>query len=100
MATGELKLFLEIWDERNHYCTSCDKYLGEIPNICYFSHIIKKSQRRDLRLVKENVMLECFKCHQIWEFGTKEQKKKMNNFESKLEYLKENHKSLYFKLHD
>ena len=70
--SGELEVFKEIWDERHHVSELSGKPLGKF-NVCYFSHIISKGSRPDLRGSKENIMLMTFDEHQLWEFGTKEQ---------------------------
>lgn len=74
--TGEGELFLEIWDERPHYCTNCKDPLGNEPVPHYFSHIKSKGAYPELRLVKTNIELLCLQCHSLWDFGTKEEFKK------------------------
>ena len=71
--TGEKELFLEIWNERPHYCTNpeCRTYLGEEPMTYFFSHIKSKGAYPELRLVKSNIELLCFDCHFREEFKTK-----------------------------
>lgn len=59
----QFKMFLEIWTNNPHYCQSCNKYLGEEPLSLYFDHLIEKSARRDLALVKENIYICCGDCH-------------------------------------
>jgi len=63
--TGEKKLFLEIWEEREHICSNpnCKKFLGEEPLAQFFSHRKPKSTHPELRLDKNNVYLKCFECH-------------------------------------
>ena len=72
-VTGEREMFLEIWNEREHYCSNGEKcknskngigmYLGSEPKTFYFSHIKPKSTHPELRLVKSNVDLLCYDCH-------------------------------------
>lgn len=71
--TGEREMFLEIWQERPHYCTNknCNKWLGNEPRTFFFSHIKPKSVYPQLRLNKNNIQLLCFDCHQIFDFGDK-----------------------------
>lgn len=70
-ATGEKELFLEIWEERPHYCTNinCKEYLGEEPLTHYFSHMKSKGAHNELRLDKQNITLLCFDCHYIYDNG-------------------------------
>jgi hypothetical protein len=64
-TTGEREMFLEIWEERPHFCTNpkCRTFLGNEPKTVFFSHIKPKSVYSELRLVKSNVRLLCFSCH-------------------------------------
>lgn len=70
-STGEKELFEEIWGERAHYCQNenCNKFLGNTPNIQFFSHRKSKGARPELRLEKSNIDLLCCDCHHEWEFG-------------------------------
>ena len=63
--TGEREMFLEIWEERAHYCTNpkCRVFLGNEPKTVFFSHIKAKSVYPELRLEKTNIRLLCFSCH-------------------------------------
>lgn len=63
-ATGEKALFLEIWEEREHYCDNCKCHLGDEPLVFFFGHIKPKSVYPELRLDKKNIALWCFDCHQ------------------------------------
>lgn len=69
--TGERELFLEIWEERPHYCTNkdCQEYLGEEPLTHYFAHLKSKGAHNELRLDKDNIALLCFDCHYIYDNG-------------------------------
>lgn len=68
-STGERELFLKIWEEREHYCQHCGKYLGEEPKSFYFSHIKGKGAYPELRLDPNNIELLCYECHHNWDFG-------------------------------
>lgn len=65
VATGEGEMFLEIWNERPHYCEEedCGVFLGHEPKTWFFSHDKPKSVYPELRLVKTNVKLRCYDCH-------------------------------------
>lgn len=69
--TGERELFLEIWNERLHYCTNqnCKSYLGEEPLTHFFAHIKSKGAHNELRLDKSNICLLCFYCHYTYDNG-------------------------------
>jgi len=60
--TGELEMFWQIWEEREHICVHCKKKLYEF-NVWYFAHKKPKSTHPELRLVKENVDIQCSDCH-------------------------------------
>lgn len=70
-ATGELKMFKEIWEERSHFCQNkmCGRYLGENLMPIFFSHRKSKGAYPALRLCKDNIDLLCAECHQKWETG-------------------------------
>lgn len=71
--TGERELFLEIWNERAHYCENpnCRKWLGNEPKVNFFSHRKSKGAYPELRLVKTNIDLLCGECHHQEDFGEK-----------------------------
>lgn len=93
--TGEKAMFLDLWDNLMHNCSNCYVHLGEEPKAQFFSHIITKGKRPDLRLKPANIMLECLECHQIWDFGTMEERLNMENFDYKMEYIRKNDATLY-----
>lgn len=68
---GEKELFLEIWNEKAHYCENkkCNKWLGHEPKAIFFSHRKPKSIYPELRLDKNNIDLLCQDCHWVWDFG-------------------------------
>src|ERR1043165_5676907 len=80
--------YLEIWNERPHYCISCDKYLGEVPNLCFFEHGLPKSTFPQYRYNKENLSLVCISCHQEKEAGFPNEKYKI-----KLNELRRKHET-------
>lgn len=65
----QFEFFKEIWQERPHYCKSCDKYLGEEPLSLYFDHLIEKNLRPELRFIKENIYICCGDCHSAKTIG-------------------------------
>ena len=71
--TGELDLFREIWEEREHVCKNCGDELSENVSIRdfihYFSHQKTKGAYPELRLDKTNIDLNCPTCHDLWEFA-------------------------------
>jgi len=68
--TGELELFKEIWEEREHYCFICSKPILEAV-VSNFMHVVAKGKSGALRLVKENIVIGCHdfqsSCHEIWD---------------------------------
>jgi len=67
--TGELDMFIKIWEERPHVCVECGKRLGDKLNVSYFSHRRSKGAYPELRLVKSNIDILCTECHHEWDFG-------------------------------
>ena len=72
-TTGELALFKEIWMEREHICDECDEVLTYF-SVDWFHHIKGKGKYPELRLVKDNIQMLCFKHHQDKHFGFKTNK--------------------------
>jgi hypothetical protein len=61
----EKKIFIEIWNEREHNCEICNKKILEAQTFC-FAHKCPKWTYPEHRLKKENISLVCsIKCH--WE---------------------------------
>ena len=79
--TGELLMFKEIWEERDHICINCKKELGEELNIQYFSHRVSKGRDAKLRLEKSNIDILCCECHFAHEFqGNKKFKEREDKY--------------------
>ena len=77
--TGELAMFLEIWNEREHKCEHCGKNQPIFYVHC-FAHIKPKGTYPELRLVKSNIRILCHYwddgrgwhgCHQVETFEGK-----------------------------
>ncbi len=56
--TGELAMFLEIWQERKHECDHCGRPLLAF-KVHYFDHIKPKGSYPELRLDKNNIQILC-----------------------------------------
>jgi len=74
-----------------------EKIIIERPNVCEsclgstdltFSHTIPVSIRKDLEFEEANVIIECMKCHYIWEHGTIQQKQTLLSYKAKTEYIR------------
>lgn len=92
------EFYLEIWKEREHICTGCGKYLGREPLSYFFSHTIKKNHSPHLKFEKDNIELECDKCHVNWDYGALHKKKALKNFEKKMAYVLEKDPILHDKI--
>lgn len=66
---NQKEMFFHIWEEKPHTCDLCGVYLGEEPLAHYFSHILSKGAYPRLKLNPENIMLNCWDCHQKWDHG-------------------------------
>jgi len=66
VATGEYKLFEEIWEERPHRCSVCGKPLP-VFNVRYFAHVLGKKAYPHLRLFKGNIAILCGICHRLFD---------------------------------
>jgi hypothetical protein len=57
-VTGELNVFMEIWEERPHVCFITDKEIkAHEVNINCFAHVFPKGAYPELRLEKKNILL-------------------------------------------
>lgn len=99
----DAKFYEKVWNEREHYCENCGKFLGDYFRdekgklICLFryAHIITKTKYPLLRHNSENLMLLCLDCHTKFDNAPIEIVKKMPCYnKEKIEYLKNLHKSL------
>lgn len=59
----------EIWNKRPHYCQSCNLWLGNKPNLCYFDHLLPKNKYPELRYEPDNLYLTCPQHHSEKEAG-------------------------------
>lgn len=98
--TGEAEVFKQVWEERPHNCETCGCTIGPDPIPTYFSHIIRKSKSEELRLEKDNILLECFKCHFTWDHGIMANKVKQKSFWRKMDYIKSKDTGLYSRMMD
>jgi len=67
--TGELALFQEIWNEREHKSQIDGTPLKDF-KVVYFSHILSKGAYGGFRLLKQNIVLKTLQQHHDWEFNT------------------------------
>lgn len=58
------ELFLEIWNEREHYSELSQKYLGEEPLTTFFHHVLEKELYPEVKYEKWNIILVRFEEHQ------------------------------------
>lgn len=82
--TLDLAFYNSIWEEREHFCYNCGKYLGSEPLTIYFDHILEKGLDRykHLRHDKRNICLLCGDCHSSKTFGNVPTKLKKLRFDT------------------
>lgn len=90
-GSTDKKFYQSIWNEREHYCEECGKWLGDEPAWSYFSHILPKSHYNKLRYCKANIDLLCPDCHHRWEF--KDRKNMRVYSEDKINKLKDDERN-------
>lgn len=71
-ATGQKTIFMEIWNERPHVSEVSGEYLGNEPNVSFFSHILGKKAYPRFILNKNNILLMTFEEHYEFDFGSPE----------------------------
>lgn len=62
-ATGEMRIFLEAWANRDHYSQIGGEYLGNIFKHIFCSHVLSKGAYSEARLHPENIFLVTEKEH-------------------------------------
>ena len=68
-ATGELELFMRLWEDRTHVSFLSGIPLGEF-NVSLFAHVLSKKQYSNFRLFDKNIILLTEYEHHILEQGT------------------------------
>jgi len=94
------KIRLEIWETRDHICDLCLHPIEGEPLNYYFSHILSRGAEIRAKYDLDNIMLNHFECHQLWDFGTEDKLKGLQGYEAmrdKKQELKEkyNNTKLY-----
>ena len=89
------KVYMEILEERGHYCTGCGRTTG-----LSHSHLIPRSRRPDLITDKRNITYHCLigpanskGCHQMWESS---ERVKLLDYHKNIEYILEVDTEYYF----
>ena len=72
----DIKFYKYCWSVLDHYCQESGLYLREYSAV-YISHILSRGAYPEMRWDIRNVNILSFKAHQLWEFGTNEQKENM-----------------------
>lgn len=65
------------------YCRGCSRSDKRLDN----SHIIRRSKRKDLEKVKENITLHCRVCHDLWDSGNPLKMSRLYDFKPNMEYI-------------
>lgn len=64
-----LSFYREVWEERPHYSEVSGKWLGDIPRLAYFEHLIPKSSHPQYKYEKRNIALVTAQEHHVKENG-------------------------------
>jgi 5-methylcytosine-specific restriction endonuclease McrA len=60
---ADWRFYMEIWNEREHKCQECGKWLGDECRTIYMDHLIEKSTHNELRYEKPNIWVVCWEHH-------------------------------------
>ena len=71
------RFFRWMWKHRPHVCQEYFAPLHEYSAV-HISHIITKGSHPEMRYDPRNINILSLKAHNEWEFGTQEQRRKMN----------------------
>jgi len=92
-------VYKEISIMRIKVCTGC----GTEHRLSH-SHLIPRSRRKDLEASHANITYHCLSmgdtkgCHDIWEHGSIDDKKMLNDFEKSMQYIKAVDSEYYYLL--
>lgn len=92
----DVKFYKYCWEVLDHYCQESGLWLKQYSSV-YISHILSRGAYPEMRWDIRNINILSFKAHQLWEFGTIEEKKKMNiwfNNQEQIQFLKEEYSKL------
>ena len=74
MATGEKKIFEQVYERQNGVSYITDNFIPfELAKHWNFMHILSKNKFPEFRLNPVNIILVEFEIHRIWDFGTYQQ---------------------------
>lgn len=81
MMAKDKEFYDLLWSINPHYCEEClalgktksEAFLGKKLKNYFFSHIHTKGSWPSLRHHVENINMSCWKHHQQWEFGKREE---------------------------
>ena len=65
------------------YCRGCSRSDRRLDR----SHIIRRSKRKDLEKVEDNITLHCRTCHDLWDSGNPLKMSKLFDFKLNMEYI-------------
>lgn len=75
---------LEKIQNGEYYCKGCGISKSGLDK----SHILSVGRYKNLELVKKNIQLLCRDCHNIWEHGSIQEKKRLLCYEENLEIIR------------
>lgn len=89
-TTGELAFFMQIWDERPHYCEISKEFLGDDFSVSFFSHVLTKGAYPEARLDPENILLVSNEIHHLIEFTDRKDERLLRyNYQALIDKLKQ-----------
>jgi len=93
------QVYADMAERKEHICEGCG-----IGRFLSHSHIIRRSDRKDLETDPRNIHYHCLEqgngCHKLWEDGTPEEQSQMLDFFENVAYIKEVHPELYRKKYE
>lgn len=70
------RYYLYMWDNKPHICENCQLPLRHY-SAKFISHIFTKGGFPEMAHDPRNCNILCFDCHNLWEYGSKEERKAM-----------------------
>lgn len=89
-TAAKIAAYKKMDDSMPHVCSGC----GSQSHPLSHSHIIPVSQHPEFEATPENIVYDCLSigdykgCHDIWEHGSEEERKCLNNYNERISVIK------------
>jgi len=78
VVSGNERFYEYVWENKAHYCEECLRPLHNYSSV-YISHILSRGAFPEMAHDPRNVNILCFRCHETWENGKRQEMRIYNN---------------------